>query len=413
MRTLRLGTVVLLAAMAVGCSGIDHVDTLPGGGEMKFDGIRDALDRHPELHVLQTHGMGDHPTEDFCAAHSRNLKLQDEIARRLGLQPQTAAKPTTRSIPIDGFAAGSYSTRVFVDDLQSPGKRLYFSCMTWGESGRLVKKKLLELDGDFKETNEHEGRRAVVNGAAKRFVNRSFSDPVIYVGQFGPYIRRTVRKGMGLIGQAQGANREALSRRYPALASASPPRDRDFLASTPMVVITDSLGSRVLFDVLWPSETTTAARDAALAGPADGEASETSLADARKNVHAIYMLANQLPLLALAQLQPPPPGTPLDQALDGPQCLLPKRDVAALVASDSKPGLTVVAFTDPNDALSYRLSDDFKQRCAPPGSGLSIVNVTLSNNKWTWFGLYANLIEAHADGFKDNPDAIGYLVEGN
>ncbi|RDZ28895.1 hypothetical protein [Lysobacter silvisoli] len=392
------------------------MDTLPDGSEMTFAGLRDHFGAHPALHVLQTHGMGDHPAADLCAPGGLNLKLQDRIAERLNFKvlPEFAA-PATQSILRDGVEVGSYSTRVFVDDLQRPSRQLYFSCVTWGEASRLIKRELLELDGDFLETNPHEGRRAFINRKAKQFVNRSFSDPVIYVGEFGPFIRETVREGIARIDAAQSHNRMGLVQRYPALVQAAPaPATQSFVASTPMAVITDSLGSRVLFDVLWPRAGTSAQNDEfALHGDSDRAASDRALQRAGQQVRAIYMLANQLPLLALAELKPPPQGQPLDRWARQSPCLMPPQALAELKAlRPSEPALTLVAFTDVNDALSYRLSDKFKQRCAPPGSGLSIVNVTLTNTR-AWFGLYANLIEAHADGFKHNEDAIGYVVEGN
>ena len=415
MRMYRLGTVVVLAAIVAGCAGFEHVDTAPDGKPMSFPGIRDYLQKHPALHVLQTHGMGDHPAEAFCAKGGPNLQMQDRIAGKLGyrITPDTA---DAKTVPIDrdGVRVGSYSTRLYVDDLQVPTRQLYFSCLTWGDASREIKRQMLELDADFLEKNQNERHRARINRAAKRFVNRSFSDPVIYVGDFGPFIRDIVREGIFRIGQAQSGNRASLVRRYPALQPApAAPSAYGFLTETPMLVITDSLGSRVLFDVLWPQPEIAEESRQASVGSLTHRPTPDQLADVRKQVRGIYLLANQLPLLSLAEVKPPPQGVPLSDWLKRKSCLLPPEVAALKAQADSdEPRMTLVAFSDVNDALSYRLSDDFKSRCAPPGSGLLVVNVTLTNAR-PWFGLYADLMKAHADGFKDNGDAIGYLVEGN
>jgi hypothetical protein len=60
---------LLLLASCAGCvNRYTHVDTVPGSEpgavvEESFEGIRDYLDTRLELHVLQMHGMGDHPAD--------------------------------------------------------------------------------------------------------------------------------------------------------------------------------------------------------------------------------------------------------------------------------------------------------------------------------------------------------------
>lgn len=401
MRAIALAAVCLACSVG-GCAHVyEAVDTAPDGSKERFQGIRDYLDAVPQLHVLQTHGMGDNRAESFCAPGGENLHLQAEVVRQLGYQalPHDDA-PGEHSIKVGQTKVGSYSTRVYVDDVQLPRKSLYFSCLTWGDASREVKLKMLELDPVFHETNEHEQHRALINRKAKHFVNESFSDPMLYAGPFGQLIRDGVWQGMQEVGQAQRRNQA----RVASLGGGVPPAaDRAFLSQMPTVVISDSLGSRVLFDVLWTKDSPPQA-GGELTVEADGQARALKVST-RRQIQSIFMLANQLPLLALAQLPPPPEDQPLDTWLDQLPCIVPYDPARA-----GEVPTTVVAMTDVNDALSYYLSADFKRRCA--GSGVRFVNVTLTNAK-PIFGLYADLVKAHASGFKTNPKAIGYLVDGN
>jgi hypothetical protein len=395
---------IALAFAAGGCSHVyETVDMTPDGNEVQFKGIRDYLDESVALHVLQTHGMGNNTAESFCGEGNENLRLQAEIVRQLGLKALPLdTVPKVTPIVVGQTRFGSYSTRVYVDDVRQPRRSLYFSCLTWGDASRELKMKMLELDKDFLETNEHEQHRARINRHAKKFVNESFSDPMIYAGPFGQKIREAVWQGIVGVEQEQRRNHARVA--MLGGGAALQPRQA-FLGKMPTVVITDSLGSRVLFDTLWTKD----------AGLQDGDerraianqGARALRAGTRRQIRGIFMLANQLPLLALAQMPPPPDDVPLATWLDNRPCVVPhdpeRRAGEALT--------TVVAMTDVNDALSYHLSADFKRRCA--GSGVRFVNVTLTNAKPWIFNLYADLFKAHASGFKTNPKAIAYMVEGN
>lgn len=404
MRIGHLGIAVMLALAGTACSHLyEDIDKEPDGSSMRFDGIRRLLAVNDELHVLQTHGMGDHPYKKFCEEDMENQRLRDVIVERLGYHP-VAGSLEVVPITVGKTEMGSYSSRTYVDNPGRPAKMLYFSCLSWGEANQKIKMDLLELDKDFLETNAHEAHRAKLNREAKKFVNRSFSDPVIYAGPFGQHIRAAAWKGIDQVEQAQHANR---LRQMSLIGRAAPPAN--FLTSVPTVVISDSLGSRVIFDVLWTFDPPPFGAGEALVTSSSSLATEDGRKEVRGQIRGLFMLANQLPLLALARVEPPTDDMTLDESIEAQRCLIPKDPGAAMVGSPK----TIVAMTDINDPLSYHLSESFKQRCAPPGSGLRIVNVTLTNAKPRFFGLFANPLAAHASGFKDNPRAIEYMVEGN
>jgi len=132
----------------------------------------------------------------------------------------------------------------------------------------------------------------------------------------------------------------------------------------------------------------------------------------------VFMNANQLPFLELSRVTPP--GSEDDEVSwlgrfpceSGVPGLT--RHSNSSVNSQPKP-VQIVAFTDPNDALSYHLTKRFLKHCTHLSGKqyrpIRIINVRVSNVKWD-FGIFANPQKAHSDGFRSNKAAIEMLVNG-
>ncbi|RYD14459.1 MAG: hypothetical protein EOP90_13700 [Lysobacteraceae bacterium] len=397
--SIRALLIVVTLAGGSGCMGGLHKVDGP------FPGLRQEMTQsanHGELHVMQMHGMGDHRAEEYCADDGKNIGLQRVIANRLGLSKVDGVSDP-RPLRVGEIEIGSYSTHVYASLDRTT--TLYFSCMAWGDAGRRLKRAFLDLESNFRESSDLEDHRALINSAAKRFVNRSLSDPVLYSGQFGALIREAIWSGVAGIEKELSIKR---SRLLKASNMEWEGRDASPLNSNvPMVVISDSLGSKVILDTICAYD--------------EGCAKKTDIQDERKapaglvngvrsNVVSIFMLANQLPLLQLADVNPPRDKA-LEEWLESGEVACPFPSPASWKVRGRESDLRIVAFTDVNDVLSYRLSERFKQRCAGPNSGISIVNVLVPNAR-AWFGLYASMGKAHASGFKGNSRAIDYLVDG-
>ncbi|MRW94841.1 hypothetical protein GJ699_33280 [Duganella sp. FT80W] len=157
-------------------------------------------------------------------------------------------------------------------------------------------------------------------------------------------------------------------------------------AEVPLVVISHSMGSKLLFDTLLRMTEEPAGSAAAMAAQ-----------QAVDRMRFLVMAANQIPLLSLAD-QPLSPATSLSAPPDSLQLLLRKRRTA--LAADHH--LTLVAFTDPNDLLSYTLPPE---RYA--ADGVTVYNILVSNAP-TWPGLLERPDSAHLD-YLGNPD-VGRLI---
>lgn len=183
----------------------------------------------------------------------------------------------------------------------------------------------------------------------------------------------------------------------------------------PVVFVTESLGSKFLFDAvrdLW------AATD-------NRPVNRAALSARLTNVRMLFMLANQIPLLDLADADVAPTtariagadaapaaapssmGTFLDILVQARQPSARLAPTAVAPAPITDP-LTVVAFTDPGDLLSYRL---LAAKLTRNPATVRLFNVIASNGP-IYFGLVQRPDTAHC-GYAYNAHVIGLLVLGH
>lgn len=188
----------------------------------------------------------------------------------------------------------------------------------------------------------------------------------------------------------QGVAREQIQRRMrdavlQTLEAGDAPTEQ------PLMVISESLGSKILFDTLL-------AMTREEAGSRAAQLAERAV----DRLRFLVMAANQIPLLSLAEQ--PIAGAARDLAPAAPdslQLLLQQRSERKR-RPPAGPGLTLVAFSDPNDLLSYTLPPE---RYA--SGDVRVYNILVSNAT-TWLGLLERPDRAHLD-YLENPD-VGRLI---
>jgi hypothetical protein len=161
-------------------------------------------------------------------------------------------------------------------------------------------------------------------------------------------------------------------------------------------VVAESLGSKILFDALSTMLESGQPRTQAL-----GQ-------QAARRLGLLFMAGNQLPILALAEQDiEHRPDSHSAAALDALQRFLElRRRQSSAPRAEPVASLAVVAFTDPNDLLSYRL---LPARYAAPDVAVADV---LASNARTWLGLIENPVSAHLD-YLANPDVAGMIACGH
>ena len=157
-----------------------------------------------------------------------------------------------------------------------------------------------------------------------------------------------------------------------------------------LVVVAQSLGSKMLFDALSAMLESDQARNQAL-----GQ-------DAARRLGLIFMAGNQMPILGMAEQTLVARAMPAQDAL---QRFLDLRRRQAAPRAGTISRLSVVAFTDPNDLLSYRL---LPARYAAPD--VAVADVLVSNGR-SWLGQLENPLTAHMN-YLDNPDVDALIACG-
>jgi len=346
----------------------------PGG----FDGLLDlAAMSSPSspVRVLWTHGMCTHPP----------TWADDRLQRLLSAMGGTAETQSVRAI-------GSQGASIRTERISTPAGTIDVSFLTWSPLTAAFKARL-DHDASTVEAGWTLLDPATLNRELKRgLVNNCLTDVVVYSGPNGREIREAAIEAMcGVLGG-----------RFDGLRCDMAEAD----APPALAFVGESLGSKLLFDAItniWE----TAERNADKVGL-------TRLANSLAGKRIIYMLANQVPLLvsagrvpaeAVATGEASTPGSPSTDGLDVFRILA---RAPSMAPHPSGPP-TVVAFSDPNDILSYRI---VPQRL-PEGLGLRefrIVNVLVSNDT-TYFGYFERPDTAHC-GYPWNSHVLGMVAKG-
>ncbi|TIN79765.1 hypothetical protein [Mesorhizobium sp.] len=326
-----------------------------------FGGIM-SFAKQQDLRVVWVHGMCTHE-EDW--AGNRHALLQQAIAigsssRNTMYGPERAARVT------------------FDHDVNGHALELRFLVWSPLAAGAKI---AIGLD------HNDELKRASLNRDLKKgLIDDCFSDAVIYTGIAGNPIRSWMRSE---VCDALGGNISAAGR---CLIDDSKPRRKTIL-------VAESLGSKILSDAIVSIWQTTPAWE------------QSRIAQRLGDVQMVFLLANQIPLLNAATYSPGTAKIAADRSVDRASGSL--LDVFAsarvrknktFVAEPSGP-IRFVAFTDPNDLLSYRL---FPKAYLP--EDMKITNVIVSNDQ-TYLGLLERPDTAHC-GYGWNPAVIATVAEG-
>ena len=327
-----------------------------------FSGLKDLMVKgaaaDAPAQVLWTHGMCSH---DERWARDRISRIEAVLGVPAILRPPYVTDDQPYYINATYHTPSGELTITFL--VWSPMTRPYKSSLAFDAPG---------ANGDiaFPYT------RATLNSELKAsLMNDCLSDAVVYAGKNGDSIRGAMQQAVcnflgGVIRTERGVSACDLS---------------GATLDWPTAIVTESLGSKFIFDAVravWDQGQRAAIRQAGL---------ERRLAA----ISTVYLVSNQIPLLDLAN--------PIPAA---------QSSLASFVAisggrrAEAKaPRLTVVDFSDPNDLLSYRLLPSALEIPAA-----ELINVTVSNDN-TYFGFLERPDTAHC-GYAWNRDVIGLIANG-
>lgn len=371
---LRLPGLFCTLGALIGCATPYTPPVLVAGGA-NFPGIVGIVERSGSrpVDVILVHGMCTHG-EDWANG------AIDVLLAAVDINLVTIQKRVARMSPADN------EIQIVSRTVKVAGGTVRFWALIWSPLTAPLKSQL-KYDNTGEPTDcsmpgTCKPIRAKLNGQLKDgLLNDCLADALIYQGESKKTIRGkmvdTINK---VIEEADSA----------ALAEGTTPG--------PLVLVSESLGSKVVFDAL------DELREASKTGQQSvaGQSAEERLA-------LVFMGANQLPILGLAdqdseqkEMRPMTNGAAPSDSL---QRLLKRKSEMSEKSVASFATLTLVAFTDPNDLLSYRLQ---ASRYIVPG--VDIADVLVSNDS-TYFGYLERPDTAHTD-YRKNPGVASLIACG-
>ena len=367
-----------------------------------FEGIEAAMHHNPEqaqpggqrkhtkiTKVLVVHGVG--PAEaDY------SVRLQRNLTRALGLtvRQRRSKRIDLRHPEFEHADLGDLTVSRYAS--KDGMREVLFYELVWAGI-TAPEKRVLAYD----TSGRYQSRRASINHAAKIFLNERISDPLIYVGGSHRKILRSVDQAMCWTMYQQWdelPDGEATVCDRREVASVEDLEDFQF------VVITHSLGSRIVIDTMQFQAEVVLKHFESGPDPETRAKAHELLEAWKKEPIQVYMLANQLPLLQLGRGEP---------------------EVFGRIDSHCSPGgadyddrivkeLVIVAFSDPNDLLSYAIPPSYADEHMDSRLCPKVVNVSLNIVPIIdlfKMGQVADPLEAH-NGYDNSEVVIGLMTKG-
>jgi len=358
-----------------------------------FPGLEPYVDNEKTTtKVLMVHGVGDRGpgySTQLMESLAKELKL-DHISKRTRNFSLTSPFDTSKKL-------GNLRINRLLNEDQT--REMLFYELTWSEI-TASDKKILAYDN----SGEHSFRRADINNMMKKFSNDTGPDPMIYLGNSRKDI--LVSFGQAFCWMlSYDWNSLPLSSSQACLPNTEEmPRN---IKDDHFALITHSLGSRIAIDGLQ--------RMAALfsdidKGVADNLVKgklkrEQELFEAMRNIQIpVYMLSNQLPMLQLGRTLPEVTGqTEAYCSADG------KKYQERMVSKTN-----IIAFSDPNDLLSYSLPLDFAEKYLDSRLCVDVTNININIAKVIdlfGIGSFANPMVAHI-GYDTDERVVALIARG-
>jgi hypothetical protein len=357
------------------------------------------------LHVLIVHGIGTPAPYQFEAFIKSladrfgfvQIPPRESEPEAQGCHPTTPAQealayPAPRAIAIDGVPPGASArlyTYFFAPTPNHPPK-LTVSYLLWTPLTESIKCDLADNEKDAPP------RQAFAN-FAKDFIDDKLADVVLYGGTY----RETVM-------------RPSLQAALCYMIRGKPSSDGKTCAhgdyDEPTVIITHSLGGYMMMDAI----------DDELRRESAG--AKSAARTVLENTQFIFMMANQLALLDLTTLDGYPRRLGSGQtAADVAEhfasrwaAIKLKSPVRSTPAADEGTESTtrqIVAFSDPNDILSWRLKRFNLKLPRSEWGSVKLTNIYLSNGEFSIPLLFSDPTIAHT-GYFDNQTVINLLICG-
>ena len=275
---------------------------------------------------------------------------------------------------------------------ENNSKELWFYELTWSEITR-DQKSILAFDN----SGEFSFRRARVNDMLKTFTNDTAPDPIIYLGESRDLILRSFAQAFCWMGKDSWDEIPRYGRHgcdFTNILSENFNHDE-------IVFISHSLGSRIVIDGL--------TRMVSLLEHPEKKSTLHTIdrmkREALQKKHVqIFLMSNQLPMLQLGRELPEITAQKADYCNSNGS-----KYTSRLFAETS-----IVAFSDPNDLLSYAIPQDFTEKFLDSRLCINVTNININvASVFEAFGMgkMANPMEAHV-GYSRDDRVVALIANG-
>ncbi len=353
-----------------------------------FEGISPLLERQQGItKVLMTHGVGDHEPGHATMLMEKlgqalELTVKSKRFKDIKLYDPKKPKRVLGNLRINRLLSKDRS------------RQILFYELTWSQISAPLKKILA-----YDNSGEYSFRRAEVNDLLKGFSNNTGPDPMIYLGDQREAILSAFTQSTCWMmafdwDDMPGRNDEIVNCEF------NDDRLLEHISIDDYIFISHSLGSRITIDGL--------NRIAHMSEYIDSEQDMLSMSTIASQLQdkdiPIYMLSNQLPMLQLGRELPKIVGqTRAYCQADGSHF-----DDRAFR------NVTIYAFSDPNDILSYVLPSGFVDKYIDSRMCVDVTNIMINiAHVFDAFGLgtVANPLEAHI-GYDSDDRVIALMAKG-
>lgn len=345
-----------------------------------FGGLKPQLEvPNRKMKVLMVHGVGNH-------LPGYSTQFLEKLAKELELTVTAKSyKNITLASPRDSSKhLGNLRINRYLDKEQN--QELLFYELTWSEITAKDKEFL-----SYDNSGEQSFRRAEVNDLLKKFSNDTGPDPIIYLGEKREDILTAFAQSFCWMVSGDWNSLPDDVHQVCSSSNVTPFYNDSY------AFVSHSLGSRITIDGLQ--------RIASILADGGTAPYYTAISNVMKNKEVpIYMMSNQLPMLQLGRAQPE------IRNQESAYC----RGNGAKYGERMLAKTNIIAFSDPNDLLSYAIPHDFVAKYLDSRLCANVTNININVAKvYDAFGLgkLANPMDAHI-GYDTDDRVIAMIAKG-
>jgi|GEM_PF-6829189 len=368
--------------------------------------------------VFMIHGMK-HQSREYAWPMIKAIAEQMNLSCN-GTTPCLPSLPTPIEIDLPNSHGKARLDKYELTSTRSNQRNMEIFALTWSEMTQPIKKSAL--------AEPNIGDRVLFNAFLKDDIMiDGFGDAVLYVGTYGRIMGEAVKHALCYV--VGGTPQHIPNQGTPACNSIPPARVvalRSDEPQEPVAFISFSLGSMMLYRALEDLTARSSERGSS-ADKATDPGTIGAFTRLTASTDQVYMMANQISLLQLAALElaieksaegvSPGGGKATSAAVSTPPLINPMKMVRnalrgsgsgvtpkAVLDAAGPRKLEIVAFSDPNDMLSF----EFDTKKAEEDTRALNVYTEIAS---PWLGLVANPLTAHT-GHSEDDTVMKFLACG-